>query len=179
MDNCSPHTVAAHSNTSVPSGPPPNGDSIDGHMIRLVYSVGNHIRGFALKGPDRELTLTARKEDLNYDIRVELQATDALGRVFYDAVNETMQGDIATFGSDYYEYMNHCLKAASDLVNKKAIWKSKVKPGEPEEHYKDVLDIMMQQIRRGDREAAALIPGMTSVYGVVAVNRALAGKVTQ
>jgi hypothetical protein len=171
--------VLRYNGTVKTAVPPPDGEPISGHAIELAYTNGTHILGLSLKGSSATLTLAARQQDLNYDIRVEVRATDALGREFSDAANLRIVGDIATFDGDYYEYLNHCLKAATDLVNKKAKWKSKVRPGEPQELYKDLLDIVTAQIHDGDAEAAALIPSLKSAYGVAAVNRALAGKLRE
>ena len=145
--------------------PPPNGTAISGHSISLLY---------AATGPT--LILNARNEDANYDIRVELHATDALGRVFTDAVNLTMVGDIATFGEDYDQYLSNCLKATDALVNKKGRQKGRVKPGEPQEQWQDLLDAMTHQVLLGNPEATAMIPGLVKALGVDVVGKSLAGK---
>ena len=143
--------------------PPPNGTAIYGHAIKLMYSVSG-----------RTLRLSARSEDANYDIRVEVRATDALGRRFSDAVNLTMVGDIVEFGQDYEDYMDACVKAAADVVNKKGRQKGKVKPGEPQEGWRDLVDAVTQRARLGDVEAQALIPGMAKAVGLPVVGKALA-----
>ena len=143
--------------------PPPNGTAIYGHAIKLMYSVSG-----------RTLRLYARSEDANYDIRVEVRATDALGRRFSDAVNLTMVGDIVEFGQDYEDYMDACVKAAADVVNKKGRQKGKVKPGEPQEGWRDLVDAVAQRARLGDVEAQALIPGMVKAVGLPVVGKALA-----
>jgi hypothetical protein len=143
--------------------PPPNGTAIYGHSIRLMYSASSGT-----------LRLYARNEDANYDIRVEVRATDALGRRFSDAVNLTMVGDIVEFGQDYEDYMNACVKAAAGVVNKKGRQQGKVKPGEPQERWRDLVDAVTQQARLGDVEAQALIPGMMKAVGLPVVGKALA-----
>jgi hypothetical protein len=156
--------------------PPPNGTAIPGHAIELQYLVGTQLFGMKVRGSGKTLALKARKKDLNYDIRVEVRATDALGRVFTDAANLKMIGDIAEFDRDYYDYLNRCLKATADVVNKKALWKSRLKPSEPQEQLTDMLQLVSQQLREGDHEAAAMVPALTNVFGVAAVSKALSGK---
>ncbi len=151
--------------------PPPNGTAINGHAIELHYRLEGTRRG-----PDSRLVLNARNQDANYDIRVEVRATDAIGRHFSDAVNLKMVGDIAEFGEDFDDYMDKCMKAAADLVNKKGQTRSKVKPGQPQESWRELVNIVSRQIREGDPEAAALIPSMTKAFGVPAVSQSLAGK---
>jgi hypothetical protein len=165
-------SVLQYTGTVKTALPPPDGTPILGHAIELRYGLGTHARG-----ADRTLVLNARNEDANYDIRVEVRAKDTLGRVFGDAVNLTMRGDIAELGTDYDEYMNRCMKAAADLVNKKGRQKGKVKPGEPQEQWQDLLDAVAQQAREGNAEAVALIPGLMKAFGVEVVNKTLAGKV--
>jgi hypothetical protein len=142
--------------------PPPNGTAIYGHSIKLTYVMSG-----------RTLRLYARNEDANYDIRVEVRATDALGRTFSDAVNLSMVGDIVEFGQDYEDYMDACVKAAVDLVNKKGRQQGKVKPGEPQEHWRDLVDAVTQQALEGSVEAQALVPGMMKAVGLQTVGNAL------
>ncbi len=142
--------------------PPPNGTAIYGHSINLMYSVGG-----------RTLRLYARNEDANYDIRVEVRATDALGRRFSDAVNLIMVGDIVEFGQDYEDYMDACVKAATDVVNKKGRKQGKVEPGEPQERWRDLLDAVTQQAWEGNVEAQALVPGIMKAVGLQTVGKAL------
>lgn len=142
--------------------PPPNGTAIYGHTIQLMYSAAG-----------RMLRLYARNEDANYDIRVEVRATDALGRRFSDAVNLTMTGDIAEFGQDYEDYMDACVKAAMGVVNKKGRQQGKVKPGEPQEHWRDLVDAVTLQAREGNVEAQALVPGLMKAVGLQVVGKAL------
>jgi hypothetical protein len=142
--------------------PPPNGTAIYGHSIKLTYVMSG-----------RTLRLYARNEDANYDIRVEVRATDALGRTFSDAVNLSMVGDIVEFGQDYEDYMDACVKAATDLVNKKGRQQGKVKPGEPQEHWRDLVDAVTQQALEANVEAQALVPGMMKAVGLQAVGNAL------
>ncbi len=151
--------------------PPPNGTAINGHATELHYRLEETQRG-----PDSRLVLNARNQDANYNIRVEVRATDAIGRHFSDAVNLEMLGDIAEFGEDFDDYMDQCMKAAADLVNKKGQTRSKVKPGQPQESWRELVDIVSLQIREGNPEAAALVPSMTKAFGVQVVSRSLAGK---
>lgn len=146
--------------------PPPNGTAISGHTIKLLYRIAG-----------RTLLLVARNEDANYDIRVEVRATDALGRVFTDAVNLTMVGDIAKFGPDYDDYLDRCLKAAADLVNKKGQKQGKAKPGEPQESWRNLFEAMTRQVLEGNAEAAAMIPSLTRTLGTQVVSKALVGKI--
>jgi hypothetical protein len=154
--------------------PPPEGTAIPGHAIELQYALGIHIPLFPARGTDRTLTLNARKGDLNYSIHVEMQATDALGRAFTDSVNLKMVGDIAKFGRDYDEYLIRCLKAS---MHQEKLGIRKIKPGEPVEQLADLLAVVSQQFREGDRAAAELIPSLMKTFGVEAVSRALAGTV--
>lgn len=142
--------------------PAPNGTLIPGHAVKLFY-----------RALGRTLFLKARPEDLNYDIRVELRATDALGRVFTDAANLTMTGDTVQFGQDYEDYMDRCVKAATDLVNKKGRKQGKVRPGEPQERWKDLLDMVAHQLREGNPEAEVLIPQLMTTVGAKVVGKAL------
>jgi len=168
--------VLKYIGTATASIPPPNGTAIPGHAIELQYQVGSQFLDSLLPGSGKTLALKARKEDFNYDIRVEVRATDALGRVFTDAANLTMTGDIAEFGADYYDYLNRCLKATADLVDKKAVWKSKVKPGEPREQMQNLLDVVSQRLLEGDQAAAAMVPALTNVFGIAAVSNAISAK---
>jgi len=145
--------------------PPPNGTTISGHSIRLLY-----------RATGSTLLLSARNEDGNYDIRVEVRATDALGRVFSDAVNLTMVGDIAEFGPDYDDYMDRCIKAAADVVNRKGRQRTRLRPGEPQERWRDILETVTQQVREGNVVAAAMIPGLMKAVGIDVVGTALNGK---
>lgn len=156
--------------------PPPTGTQIPGHNIELGYSLGRHIPGELPTGTDAILTLSARKEDLNYDIRVEVTVTDVLGRKFFDAANLKMVGDISEFGADYYEYLNQCLKAATKMVDLK--WKEFRTPGlgEPQENFADLLDIVVQKIREGDAAANSLLPGLMKGLGIQNVTKAMKGK---
>jgi hypothetical protein len=156
--------------------PPPDGIEIIGHSIQLRYESSTGGTRLPVKGSNKTLTLNARKEDRNYDIRVELRVTDALGRVFHHVANIRMIGDIARFGADYDEYMSRCLMSAIDIANKKARWKVRLKPGEPQERVRDLLDVIAQQIRQGDLDAASTIPSLLAAFGVEPVNMALAGK---
>jgi hypothetical protein len=142
--------------------PPPNGTAVFGHPIKLMYSAAG-----------RTLSLNARNEDANYDIRVEVQATDALGRKFSDAANLSMIGDIVEFGQDYEDYMDACLKATADVVNKKGRQRGSVKPGEPQERWRDLVEAVTQQARDGNAEAQAVIPGVMKAVGMQVVGKTL------
>lgn len=157
--------------------PPPNGTQIPGHMIELSYSLGTHIPGDLPRGTNEVLTLNARRQDLNYDIRVEVRVTDAIGSVFFDAVNLRMVGDISKFGADYYEYLNQCLTAATRMVDMK--WRESRTPrlGEPEENFTNLLDIVVRRIHEGDPAATSMVPGLVKSLGVEAVTKALKGKI--
>ena len=145
--------------------PAPNGTAIPEHAITLMY-----------RAAGRTLLLNARHGDLNYDIRVELRATDALGRVLSDAVNLTMTGDVVQFGQDYEDYMDACVKAATARVNDKGRKQRPPKPGEPRENWRDLMDLVAVQLRAGDPEAHALLPGLMRAVGVRVVAKAMAGK---
>ena len=156
--------------------PPPTGTQIPGHSIELSYELGIHTKGEITRGSDATLVLSARKQDLNYDIRVEVRVTDAIGRRFFDAANLRMIGDISEFGADYFEYLNQCLKAATKMVDLK--WKETRTPrlGEPQESFADLLDVVVQRIREGDPAANSLLPGLMKGLGVEKVSKALKGK---
>lgn len=145
--------------------PAPNGTAIPGHAIKLMY-----------RSAGRTLVLNARHEDLNYDIRVELRATDALGRVFTDAANLTMNGDVVQFGQDYDDYMDACVKAATDRVNEKGRKQRTPRPGEPRENWRELMALVAQQLQAGDPEAHALLPGLMRAVGVKVVAKAMAGR---
>lgn len=157
--------------------PPPNGTQIPGHMIELSYSLGTHLPGDIPRGTNDVLTLHARRQDLNYDIRVEVRITDAIGSTFYDAANLRMVGDISKFGTDYYEYLNQCLTAATKMVDMK--WRESRTPrlGEPQENLTNLLDIVVQRIHEGDPAATSMVPGLMKSLGVEAVTKALKGKI--
>ena len=127
-------TVLKFTQTVTTALPPPNGTAIAGHAVELRYRLSG-----ASRGPDSRLVLNARSQDANYDVRVEVRATDALGRHFSDAVNLKLVGDIVEFGDDYEEYLDKCLKATADIVNKKGRTKSKVKVGDPRENWRDLV----------------------------------------
>jgi hypothetical protein len=147
--------------------PPPSGTPIAGHAIRLLYL----LRGSSL-------TLAARNEDANYSIRVEVRARDALGRSFSDAANLTMVGDIVEFGTDYDDYMDACLKAVAGRVNAKGRQRGRVKPGEPQESWRELLDAVTLQAQLGDAEAEALVPALKRTFGTALVGRS-AGRTGQ
>ena len=164
-----------YTSTVMASIPPPNGTAIPGHEIQLQYQVGT-IGAFGSFRAGKKLNLFARKEDLNYMVRVEVRVTDAIGRKFSDAANLPMKGDIAEFGEDYYEYLNQCIKTTAGTVNKKGRFRPKVKPGDPQQQLASLLDEVSQQVREGDPDATALIPTLTKIFGAVVVSKAMAGK---
>ncbi|HEX6187943.1 MAG TPA: hypothetical protein VFZ40_07675 [Pyrinomonadaceae bacterium] len=157
--------------------PPPTGTQIPGHSIELSYELGIHLKGELPRGSDAVLTLNARSGDFNYDIRVEVRITDAIGRTFFDAANLRMVGDISEFGADYYEYLGQCLKAATKMVDMK--WRESRTPrlGEPQENFADLLNVVVQKIHEGDPAANSLLPGLVKGLGIEKVSKALKGKI--
>ena len=149
--------------------PPPNGTAIAGHQIQLLYRVGSNSRG-----SNSSLLLSARQQDENYDIRVEVRGTDALGRAFTDAVNLTMVGKIVRFGTDYDEYLDDCLKETAKFVDSKGRKSRTLKPGETQERWQDLLDFVSVQAQAGNPEARAVIPAFAEALGARVVGKALA-----
>ncbi|MEP6731181.1 MAG: hypothetical protein ABJE10_11110 [bacterium] len=142
--------------------PPPNGTAIPGHAIKLAYRLAG-----------ASLSVFARHDDANYEIRVEVRAVDALGRSFSDAVNIEMRGDIVTLAPEYDTYMDACVKAAADIVNKKGTKSGKGRPGEPQEHWKDFVEALTLAAVEGNIAAQAAIPGIMKAVGSRVVAKSL------
>ena len=142
--------------------PAPNGTPVYGHAIQMTYGMAPGI-----------LSLFARHEDAQYQVRVEVRAVDALGRRFSDAVNLEMNGDIVDLGSTFDDYMDACVKAATDGVNKKGTKSGKVKPGEPQEHWKNFVEALALAAVEGNVTAQASIPGVMRAVGARAVGKSL------
>lgn len=116
----------------------------------------------------------ARHDDANYGIRVEVNAVDALGRRFSDSANLDMIGDIATFGQDYEDYMDDCVKAATGIVNKKCRKQGRAKPGEPQERWRNLVDAITELAHAGNADAQALVPGLMKAVGRQVIGKSLA-----
>lgn len=94
-----------------------------------------------------------------------------------DAVNLTMTGDVVTFGQDYEDYMDACVAAATDRVNKKGRKQRAPGPGEPRERWRDLVEAIARQVQAGDPDAQALVPALMKAGGAREVGQALVGRV--
>lgn len=154
--------------------PPPDGVDVAGFEVQLGYDTGYQF--LAASTNPNEIILTARAEDLNYSVSVELRVSDALQRSFSFPVALSFRGDYVTFGQDYYDYLNECFKKLQDYMDQKGKKMRRPKPGEPQTGLDKYVQFALEHITAGNPEVSEFLPGLVKAYGLAAVNQAIAAK---
>jgi hypothetical protein len=152
--------------------PLPGGTAIEDHTIELAYAIG--VPSLFGEGYDQFLDLTPRDADGNYDVTVEVRATDAAGRSAGDAVTLKVVGDRLELGPDYDAYVADCMRQARDQVDRKGTRSVKPKPGEPNERLPDIVAHILDHVREGNAEVHALVEAAVVAHGAEAVAGELA-----
>jgi hypothetical protein len=156
--------------------PPPQGTDIPNHGVEVAYEIGS---ASLLDFSERSLVLHTRDGDLNYTMRVEVRAVDAIERVYYDAVNTNVVGDRVLMGPDYDAYIAECLAKIRDTADKKGRKQLRPKPGEPQEKLGDIVARVIEHIQAGNPESHALLSAAVRAYGAPAVGSELATQARQ
>ena len=156
--------------------PPPNGTDIPNHEVEVAYEIGGAL---LLDSSARNLALHTRDGDLNYTMRIEVRAADAIDRAYYDAVNTSVVGDRVFMGPDYDAYIAECLAKIRDTADKKGRQQVRPKPGEPQEKLGDLVARVIEHIQAGNAESHVLLSAAVRAYGAPAVGAELTSQARQ
>jgi hypothetical protein len=156
--------------------PPPNGTDIPNHEVEVAYEIGGAL---LLDSSARNLALHTRDGDLNYTMRIEVRAADAIDRAYYDAVNTSVVGDRVFMGPDYDAYIAECLAKIRDTADKKGRQQVHPKPGQPQEKLGDIVARVIEHIQAGNAESHVLLSAAVRAYGAPAVGAELTSQARQ
>ena len=145
--------------------PPPSGTPVPNHSIEIGYQVGDG--GFDLSSGS--LALQTRDGDLNYAFRVEVRATDAIGRHFYAAKDIDVVGDLLIMGPEFDQYMRDCLGKIRHQMSKVGVLQAQPQPGDPVESLGSRILEILDFVRAGNLAARPLLEGAVLAYGADAV----------
>jgi hypothetical protein len=161
--------VLRYSDTVTAGLPPPSGTDIPNHPIEIAYQAGIAGSLAPLVQSGETLEIQTRDGDLNYQIRVDVRATDAVNRHYYYGLTPKIIGDLVLMGPDFDAYIGECLRELRDSVNKKGRKQTRPKPGQPQEGLQGVISHVLDHVELGNSAAHQLIEGAVQAYGAKAV----------